>query len=121
MHRDLRRRLGLCDGFGMKLTRIGGLQPMATFRDICEARALSHTCDDAWGGDIISATCTHVGATVLPRLNEGVRVAQPYIAQPYDEENGIRIAADHIHLRADPGLGITPDESLFGAPAASFS
>lgn len=34
---------------------------MATFRDICEARALAHTCDDAWGGDIIAAT-------VQPRL-----------------------------------------------------
>src|SRR5690606_35928591 len=40
---------GLCDGFGMKLTRIGGLQQMAAFRDICEARALPHSCDDAWG------------------------------------------------------------------------
>lgn len=29
---------GVCDGFGMKVTRIGGLQAMATFRDICEAR-----------------------------------------------------------------------------------
>lgn len=63
---------GLCDGFGMKVTRIGGLQPMATFRDICEARSMPHTCDDAWGGDIIAAACTHVGATVSPRLMEGV-------------------------------------------------
>src|SRR3712207_8370259 len=29
---------GLCDGFGMEVTRIGGLHAMATFRDICEAR-----------------------------------------------------------------------------------
>ncbi|EHH13890.1 mandelate racemase/muconate lactonizing protein [Mesorhizobium amorphae CCNWGS0123] len=41
---------GLCDGFGMKVTRIGGLHAMATFRDICEARSMPHTCDDAWGG-----------------------------------------------------------------------
>ena len=39
----------LVDGFGMKVTRIGGLQPMQTFRNICEARSLPHTCDDAWG------------------------------------------------------------------------
>ena len=38
---------GVCDGFGMKVTRIGGLHAMATFRDICEARAMPHTCDDA--------------------------------------------------------------------------
>ena len=38
--------------------------PMRAVRDICEARALPHTCDDSWGGDIIAAECVHVGATV---------------------------------------------------------
>ena len=36
---------GLVDGFGMKVTRIGGLTNMRSFRDICEARNLPHTCD----------------------------------------------------------------------------
>ncbi len=112
---------GLCDGFGMKVTRIGGLQAMTAFRDICEARAMPHTCDDAWGGDIIAAACTHIGATVQPRLNEGVWVAAPYIARNYDPENGIRITGGHIDLPRGPGLGITPDEGLFGAPVASFN
>ena len=48
---------GLCDGFGLKVTRLGGLHAMATVRDICEARSMPHTCDDAWGGDIIAAAC----------------------------------------------------------------
>jgi L-alanine-DL-glutamate epimerase-like enolase superfamily enzyme len=112
---------GLCDGFGMKVTRIGGLQPMATFRDICEARSMPHTCDDAWGGDIIAAACTHVGATVSPRLMEGVWLAQPYIEGHFDPENGIRIEGGHIRLPQGPGLGIRPDESRFDAPAASYS
>ena len=112
---------GLCDGFGMKVTRIGGLQPMATFRDICETRSMPHTCDDAWGGDIIAAACTHVGATVSPRLMEGVWLAQPYIEGHFDPENGIRIEGGHIRLPQGPGLGIRPDESRFGAPVASFS
>jgi len=63
---------GLCDGFGMKVTRIGGLHPMSVFRDICAARSLPHTCDDSWGGDFIAAACTHIGATVESRLSEGV-------------------------------------------------
>ena len=112
---------GLCDGFGMKVTRIGGLQPMATFRDICEARSLPHTCDDAWGGDIIAAACTHVGATVAPRLMEGVWLAQPYIEGHFDPENGIRIEGGHVRLPQGPGLGIRPDESRFGAPVASYA
>jgi L-alanine-DL-glutamate epimerase-like enolase superfamily enzyme len=111
---------GICDGFGMKVTRIGGLHAMATFRDICEARSMPHTCDDAWGGDVIAAACTQIGATVQPRLNEGVWLAQPYIEGHYDPDNGVRIEGGHIRLPNGPGLGVVPDESLFGAPIASF-
>jgi L-alanine-DL-glutamate epimerase-like enolase superfamily enzyme len=111
---------GLVDGFGMKVTRIGGLHPMRAFRDICEARNLPHTCDDSWGGDIIAAACTHVGATVRPDLLEGVWLAAPYIEGHYDPENGVRIEGGHINVPQGPGLGVVPDESLFGAPVASF-
>lgn len=110
----------LVDGFGMKITRIGGLQPMQTFRNICEARALPHTCDDSWGGDIIAAACTHMGATVQPRLLEGVWLAQPYIEGHYDAANPVKIEDGHIALPTGPGLGVTPDAAQFGAPVASF-
>lgn len=111
---------GLVDGFGMKVTRIGGLQPMTVFRDICEARSLPHTCDDSWGGDIIAAACTHIAATVNPRLFEGVWLAQPYIEGHYDSKNGVKIEGGHITLPDGPGLGIVPDEDQFGAPVVSF-
>ncbi|MCX2729221.1 mandelate racemase/muconate lactonizing enzyme family protein [Saccharopolyspora sp. NFXS83] len=111
---------GLVDGFGMKVTRIGGLQPMRTFRDLCAARRLPHSCDDAWGGDVIAAACLHVGATVGPGLNEGVWIAAPYIADHYDPRGGIRIEGGHISMPTGPGLGVTPDETLFGAPISSF-
>jgi len=111
---------GLVDGFSMKVTRIGGLHPMRAFRDMCAARNLPHSCDDAWGGDIIAAACTHVGATVSPARMEGVWLAQPYVGQHYDPENGVRIVGGHIALPSGPGLGILPDERMFGAPVASF-
>lgn len=111
---------GVIDGFGMKVTRLGGLQPMTTFRDICEAQNIPHTCDDSWGGDIIAAACVHVGATVAPRLSEGVWIAAPYIEGHYDDENGIEIRGGHIALPKGIGLGITPDESKFSAPISSF-
>jgi L-alanine-DL-glutamate epimerase-like enolase superfamily enzyme len=111
---------GLVDGFGMKVTRIGGLQQMAAFRDICEARSLPHTCDDAWGGDIIHAACTHIGATVSPRLNEGVWLAAPYVEGHYDAKNGIDIVGGHIKLPTGPGLGVIPEDGIFGNPVLSF-
>ena len=111
---------GLVDGFGMKVTRLGGLQPMTAFRDICEARNLPHTCDDSWGGDIIAAACTHIGATVNPKLLEGVWLAQPYVEGNYDAVNGIQIESGHINLPSGSGLGVVPDEDVFGDAYASF-
>ena len=111
---------GLVDGFGMKVTRIGGLQQMAAFRDLCEATNLPHTCDDAWGGDIISAACAHVAATVKPDLLEGVWLAQPMIEQSYTAGAGVRIEEGHIRLPEGPGLGVEPDEGLLNSPFATF-
>jgi len=111
---------GLVDGFGMKLTRIGGLQQMRAFRDLCAARNLPHTCDDAWGGDIIAAACTHIASTVAPERMEGAWLAAPYIDGNYDAENGIRIKAGHIMRPRGPGLGVRPDEAAFGTPVFTF-
>ncbi|MFE5836572.1 enolase C-terminal domain-like protein [Arthrobacter sp. NPDC056493] len=80
----------------------------------------THTSDDSWGGDIIAAACTHLGATVRPALNEGVWVAQPYIDGHYDPRGGITVEGGHIRLPQGPGLGIEPDETLFGSPVAVF-
>ena len=112
--------LGICDGFGMKLTRIGGLHPMRAFRDICHARHLHHTCDDSWGGDIIAAACTHIAATTDPKILEAVWLAQPYIEGHYDDENPVKIIGGHINLPQGHGLGVNPDEAKLGAPIASF-
>lgn len=112
--------LGVCDGFGFKVTRLGGLNPMATARDLCAIRSMPHTVDDAWGGDIVAAACVHFGSTVEPRLLEGVWLAAPYIAGHYDSENGIRIEGGHIDVPKGPGLGVTPDDGVFGAPVKSF-
>lgn len=112
---------GVCDGFGLKVTRLGGLTPMRTVRDLCQLRSMPHTCDDSWGGDIIAAACLHIGATVNPKLSEGVWLAEPYIEGHYDSEHGINIVRGKITLPQGPGLGVVPDEGIFGAPLASFA
>ena len=111
---------GLCDGFGLKITRLGGLTNMRTVREICQARSLPHTCDDSWGGDIIAAACVHMGATVTQNLSEGVWIADPYIDQNYDQINGIKIKNGSITLPTGWGLGIEPDVGLFGNPVMSW-
>jgi L-alanine-DL-glutamate epimerase-like enolase superfamily enzyme len=111
---------GLCDGFGMKISRMGGLQPMSTLRDICAARSLPHTCDDSWGGDIVAAACTHIGATVNPKLLEGVWLATPYIEGSYDPHNPVMVVDGHVPVPTSAGLGLNIDAEQFGAPITSF-
>ena len=113
--------MGVCDGFGLKMTRLGGLNAMATVRDICAARSMPHTCEDCWGGDIVAAAVVHMAATVEPRLLEAVWTAGSYIEGNYDALNGINVDGGHFNVPSGPGLGILPDESLFGDPVASFS
>ena len=110
----------ICDGFGLKVTRMGGLSAMRTIRDVCRTASLPITCDDAWGGDIIAAACTHIAATLHPRLLEGVWLAAPYIDGHYDAEHGIDIEHGHIQVPTGDGLGIQPDKALWGAPVISF-
>ena len=106
--------LRVCDGFGLKLTRMGGLNAMATVRDICAARAIPHTCEDTWGGDIVFAAVLHIAATVQPRLLEAVWTSGSYIEENYDPVNGIRVDRGHFKLPSGIGLGIEPDESRIG-------
>lgn len=112
--------LGIADGFGFKVTRLGGLSRMMTARDICAIRSLPHSCDDAWGGDIIAAACVHLGSTVDPRRFEGAWIAQDYISGHYDSENPVVISGGHIAVPDRPGLGVTPDQGVFGEPIAVF-
>ena len=111
---------GLCDGFGFKVSRLGGLGNLRTARDICKVRSLPHTCDDGFGGDIISAACAHVGATVEPYLNEGVWISEPYHEMHYEPDGGITVSNGHIALPEGPGLGITPALDRLGIPVASY-
>jgi L-alanine-DL-glutamate epimerase-like enolase superfamily enzyme len=112
--------LGIADGFGFKLTRLGGLSKMIAARDICAIRSLPHSCDDAWGGDIIAAACVHIASTVEPRRFEGAWIAQEYISGHFDSQNPVAIENGHIVVPDRPGLGVTPDQGVFGEPIARF-
>jgi L-alanine-DL-glutamate epimerase-like enolase superfamily enzyme len=111
----------ICDGFGLKVTRMGGLSAMRTIRDICHVVNLPITCDDAWGGDIIAAACTHIGATVKSSLLEGVWLAAPHIEGHYDPDNGVTIENGTISVPKGVGLGVMlNNRSCWGSPVMSF-
>ncbi|MFJ4156693.1 mandelate racemase/muconate lactonizing enzyme family protein [Pseudomonas sp. NPDC089752] len=111
---------GSIDGFGMKVSRLGGLRAMQAFRDACAAKKIPHTCDDAWGGDIVAAACVQMAATVDPRLLEGTWIAEPYIDGHYDQENPIVVKGGRITVSKAPGLGINVNEKILKEPVMAF-
>ena len=98
----------VADGFGMKITRVGGLSTTITIRDICRNFERPMTCEDTWGGDIMAAACVHMGATIAPKLLEGVWIPDNYIDGNYDDDEPVK-AGSHIKVPVGPGLGINPD------------
>ncbi|MFC3320704.1 mandelate racemase/muconate lactonizing enzyme family protein [Mesorhizobium cantuariense] len=113
--------LGIADGFGLKVTRLGGLTKMTAVRDLCAIRSLPHSCDDAWGGDIIAAACVHIASTVEPRRFEGAWIAQEYIEGHFDAKNPVIITQGHIAVPQLPGLGVKPELGMFGKPIAPYA
>ena len=110
---------GLVDGFGMKISRLGGLTDFRAFRDICSARGLTHTVDDSWGGNIVAAACAQMGATVPDATLEGVWLATPYQAENYRPDAPVSVEQGYVNLPKGPGLGICPDPEQFGNPIIS--
>lgn len=110
---------GLADGFGMKLSRVGGITAMRAVRDLCLATRTPTSFDDSWGGDVISAACAHVGSTMPMPLSRGAWTSTPYQAEHYDEVNGVRIVDGMVPLPAGgPGLGLVIPDGFFGEPLA---
>ena len=112
----------IADGFGLKITRIGGLTPMKAVRDFCVQTHTPMSSDDAWGGDIIGAAGVALGSTVPSSLNRGAWLANTYHQVHYDPINGPRIENGAIKLpKGGPGLGLVIDEGIFGKPDQVYS
>lgn len=112
---------GLADGFGLKVSRLGGLAPMRAVRDLCMAARVPMSADDAWGGDVVGSACVALGATLIPQFSRGAWLAHPYHQVHYDEVNGPRIAGGFVTLPdAGPGLGLDIGEGDFGEPEAVY-
>ncbi len=112
---------GLADGFGLKITRLGGLTAMRAVRDLCMATRTPMSSDDAWGGDIIAAAGVALGATLDPQFSRGAWIAHPYHQTHYDEENGPRIDDGFVTMPSGgAGLGLQITEGQFGDPVAVY-
>lgn len=111
-------RAQMSDGFDLamlKLSRFGGIAPVAFIRDCCVAWNKPVTIEDMAGGGIIAAASAHLAAsTPATNLVAGsfctAYVEETYIKGDWPSGSIGRLPSNR------PGLGIEMDEALLGEP-----
>ena len=106
---------GMISGITLKIARLGGIGPTRLLRDIAVKLGLRVTVEDTGGSTINTAATAHVMASTPTR----------YIAHTVDFMNWVTVqnatgmppcSDGMLHLPEGPGLGISVDETLLGAP-----
>ena len=115
-------RAHAADGFDLamlKLSRFGGIRPLALARDCCVAWGRPVTIEDMAGGGLIAAASAHLAASTPARYLVAGSFVTAYVEQTFIEEPWPRGA--HGGLPSNrPGLGVTVDEKALGAPLFSI-
>ena len=112
---------GVAQGFGMKLSRVGGITPLRLVRDLCAEHSVPLTIDDTWGGDLTAAATVHVGATVPDHVYEGTWISFPYQDLAYPCRTApVRPDGGSIVVPTGVGLGVEPDLDAWAPPVATF-
>lgn len=110
----------VADGFGLKISKAGGLTPARRQRDIARAAGLTFSVQDTVGSAIAFAAITHLGASVPARLLRCILNVEDMVTLETAKFNPIRL--DGGVLPPDiPGLGIDVNEDVLGPAEAVWS
>lgn len=108
------------EGFNLKISRVGGLTKARMVRDVGAALGMTVNIEDTWGGDLTTAAVSHLAASTSPEV-----VTMVSFMNDWTNEHvaGHQPRSDHGWGQApdDPGLGVSVDETVLGAPVATFA
>ena len=114
-------RLGVADGVTVKLTRVGGITPAATIRDVAVQLGIGVTVEDASGCNLADTTFAHMNASTPARLRTHTVDFDSWVTITHVDGPSSRDGA-FLRPQADaPGLGLTLREDLFGDPFVDVS
>lgn len=107
--------LGVLDAVALKLSKFGGLSAMRRARDLTVHLGAEICAECTWGSDIVTAASLHFAASTPPEALMNTCDLSSYV--------GPRIAPDcptrrdgRIAPPEGPGIGVTPDPDILGAP-----
>ena len=106
---------GCMDAVALKLSKFGGLSATRRARDLCLHLGTRMCVEDTWGSDITTAALLHLAAATpvrgLMNTCDLSHYVGPRLAPDAPSRQNGRIAPPE-----GPGLGVTPDASILGAP-----
>ena len=107
------------DGIGLKISKNGGLTRGRRHRDICVAGGRTMSIQDTVGTDVAYAAVLHLGQTVPKRVLRCVANCTDLVTVKVADfdvplVDGGAVAPDL------PGLGVTPNLDVLGAPVATW-
>lgn len=109
-------RLGVADGVTIKLTRVGGITPAATIRDVAVELGIGVTVEDASGCDLADTTFAHMNASTPEQFRVHTVDFDSWVTVTHVTGPSPRQGSFLVPQADAPGLGLTLDESLFGDP-----
>lgn len=107
---------GAMDAMNLKIGKVGGLTRARQIRDFCVAMGIAMTIEDSWGGDIVTAAIAHLAHSTPPEFLFSATDFNSYVTLSVAPD-APRREAGRLSAGTAPGLGVTPDLPLLGAPA----
>lgn len=110
---------GAMEAINLKLNRVGGLTNAKLLRDVAVSLGLRLTIEDSWGGDLTSAAVSHLGASTPPHALFAVSFMNDW-TDNHVAGYSPRSAGGRGAAAVTPGLGVSVDRDVLGAPVASW-
>ncbi|WP_314196307.1 enolase C-terminal domain-like protein [uncultured Arthrobacter sp.] len=107
----------VADGFGLKISKAGGLTPGRRQRDIARAAGMTISVQETAGSAIAFAAIAHLGATVPEKLLRCVLNSADMLTLKTADFNVIQRDGGILPPEA-PGLGIEVNKDVLGEPVA---
>ena len=108
------------DAINLKISRMGGLTRSRLIRDLCVSLGIVLTIEDTWGSEIGDAAIAHLAHSMPAEFHFQSSAFHEYTTHPI-ASGGPQIADGKMAMSHAPGLGVTPDWDLLGAPIATIS
>jgi len=103
------------DVVNLKISKLGGLTRARQARDLCVSLGLGMTIEDTWGGDIVTASISHLAHSTPPRNLFTATDFNSYVTVHTADEAPRRVDG-RMAAPDGPGLGVRPRMEVLGDP-----